>query len=101
MQLSLFPSGLPLTRFRPSNVKDRHNKNEGNCSSTGTVVVGDGFRFLAKTHFSFVHQIGLDLNGMGDSSPTCKKKSKAVPLHAMEALGGRGGIAPIHSRPRH
>jgi hypothetical protein len=30
-----------------------------------------------------------------------KSKSKAVPLHAMEALGGRGGIAPTHSRPRH
>jgi hypothetical protein len=30
-----------------------------------------------------------------------KKKGKAVPLHAMEALGGRGGIAPTHSRPRH
>jgi hypothetical protein len=29
------------------------------------------------------------------------KISKAVPLHAMEALGGRGGIAPTHSRPRH
>jgi len=29
------------------------------------------------------------------------KKSKAVPLHAMETLGGRGGIAPTHSRPRH
>jgi hypothetical protein len=29
------------------------------------------------------------------------KVSKAVPLHAMEALGGRGGIAPTHSRPRH
>jgi hypothetical protein len=28
-------------------------------------------------------------------------KAKADPLHAMEALGGRGGIAPIHSRPRH
>jgi hypothetical protein len=26
-----------------------------------------------------------------------KKKSKAVPLHAMEAHGGRGGIAPTHS----
>jgi hypothetical protein len=26
---------------------------------------------------------------------------KAVPLHAMEALGGRGGIAPTHSRPLH
>jgi hypothetical protein len=29
------------------------------------------------------------------------KQSKAVPLHAMEALGGRGGIALTHSRPRH
>jgi hypothetical protein len=28
-------------------------------------------------------------------------KAKAVPLHAMKALGGRGGIAPTHSRPRH
>jgi hypothetical protein len=28
-------------------------------------------------------------------------RSKAVPLHAMEALGGRRGIAPTHSRPRH
>jgi hypothetical protein len=27
-------------------------------------------------------------------------RSKAVPLHAMEALGGRG-VAPTHSRPRH
>jgi hypothetical protein len=30
-----------------------------------------------------------------------EKKGKAVPLHAIEALGGRGGIAPTHSRPRH
>jgi hypothetical protein len=28
-------------------------------------------------------------------------KGKAVPLHAMEGLGRRGGIAPTHSRPRH
>jgi hypothetical protein len=28
------------------------------------------------------------------------KESKAVPLHAMKALGGRGGIAPTLSRPR-
>jgi hypothetical protein len=26
-----------------------------------------------------------------------KGKGKAVPLHALEALGGRGGIAPTHS----
>jgi hypothetical protein len=25
------------------------------------------------------------------------RKSKAVPLHATEALGGRGSIAPTHS----
>jgi hypothetical protein len=24
-------------------------------------------------------------------------KSKAIPLHAMKAPGGRGGIAPTHS----
>jgi hypothetical protein len=29
------------------------------------------------------------------------KVSKAVPLHTTEALEGRGGIAPTHSRPRH
>jgi hypothetical protein len=28
-------------------------------------------------------------------------KGKAIPLHAMEALGVRGGIAPTHSRTRH
>jgi hypothetical protein len=28
-------------------------------------------------------------------------KAKAVPLHAMKALGGRGSIAPTHSRHRH
>jgi hypothetical protein len=25
------------------------------------------------------------------------KKAKALPLEAIKALGGRGGIAPIHS----
>jgi hypothetical protein len=29
------------------------------------------------------------------------KKAKAVPLHTTEALGGRGCIAPTHSRPLH
>jgi hypothetical protein len=28
-------------------------------------------------------------------------KGKVVPIDAMEALGGRGGIAPTHFRPRH
>jgi hypothetical protein len=30
-----------------------------------------------------------------------KLKAKPVPLHTMEALGGRGAIAPTHSCPRH
>jgi hypothetical protein len=33
--------------------------------------------------------------------PEVEEKGKAVPLHAMEALGGRGAIAPTHSRHRH
>jgi hypothetical protein len=34
-------------------------------------------------------------------SELASQKAAAVPLHAMEALGGRGGVAPTHSRPRH
>jgi hypothetical protein len=30
-----------------------------------------------------------------------KGKGKAVPLYTMEALGGKGGIAPTNTRPRH
>jgi hypothetical protein len=29
------------------------------------------------------------------------EKAKAVPLHATDVVGGRGCIAPTHSRPRH
>jgi hypothetical protein len=28
-------------------------------------------------------------------------KAKVVPLHTTKTLGGRGGIAPTHSRLRH
>jgi hypothetical protein len=34
-------------------------------------------------------------------SLTLIKIGKAVTPHAVEALGGRGGIAPTHSRLRH
>jgi hypothetical protein len=44
----------------------------------------------------------LVFNSSYDFRLTCAtKKVKAVPLHAMKSLGGRGGIAPTHSRPRH
>jgi hypothetical protein len=32
-----------------------------------------------------------------DTHQRKESKSKSVPLHAMEAHGGRGGIAPTHS----
>jgi hypothetical protein len=57
-----------------------------------------------------VYDTGLTISDEKFTSESCDeselcfsdtKKGKAVPLHAMEALGGRGGIAPTHSRPRH
>jgi hypothetical protein len=40
---------------------------------------------------------------MGTLKPICTRRlvpsHRAVPLHATKALGGRGGIAPTHSRP--
>jgi len=35
------------------------------------------------------------------SVTACSLRAKAVPLHAMVALGWKGGVAPTHSRPRH
>jgi hypothetical protein len=43
-------------------------------------------------------RIGLLTNKNNNNN---NNTGKAVPLHAMEALGGRGDIAPTHSRPRH
>jgi hypothetical protein len=44
--------------------------------------------------------IQRNATGVIDSYGLSELKAKAVPLHAMEALGGRGSIAPTHSRPR-
>jgi hypothetical protein len=43
----------------------------------------------------------LMAKGLSKAFEHFEVKGKAVPLHAMEALWGRGGIAPTHSRPRH
>jgi hypothetical protein len=45
------------------------------------------------TKFCLKNVIGRD--HLGDLGADVK--SKAVPLHAMEAHGGRGGIAPNHT----
>jgi hypothetical protein len=46
-------------------------------------------------YFNAPQWIGRDQKGQ--IKTVSKVKSKAVPLHAMEAHGGRGGIAPSHS----
>jgi hypothetical protein len=42
----------------------------------------------------------LVLSLLSSSTALRRSKGKVVPLHALEAFGGRGGIAPTHSRPR-
>jgi hypothetical protein len=60
-------------------------------------VMAEHFRRICDkdTH---VHYLGNDIqNQLIQIISEAVKKSKAVPLHAMEAHGGRGGIAPTHS----
>jgi hypothetical protein len=48
----------------------------------------------------YERQYGISLYSQKESTSnvtTVKKKSKAVPLHAIEAHGGKGGTAPTHS----
>jgi hypothetical protein len=63
-------------------------------------------------HYTYGYSVATLLNPRGVTSfpqvqskscktYNCGKKGKAIPLHAMEAFGGRGGIDPTHSRPRH
>jgi hypothetical protein len=51
--------------------------------------------------FAWQHHKNQNSYAFGETNSQNHKKSKAVPLHAMEALVGRGGLAPTHSRPRH
>jgi hypothetical protein len=37
------------------------------------------------------------IKNYGEELRIANQKSKSVPLHAMEAHGGRGGIAPTHT----
>jgi hypothetical protein len=71
---------------------------------TVTVIITTGIMFLLFTSVQFAiwscHRL-LKIKKKGLINWYRRTvKGKAVPLHAMEALGGRG-IAPTHSRPRH
>jgi hypothetical protein len=58
-----------------------------------------GPNILLSTLFSNILNLCSSFNVRDqDSDPyKSKKKSKAVPLHAMEAHWGKGGIAPTHT----
>jgi hypothetical protein len=55
------------------------------------------YRILMGSRFESGHVEDL---GGDERIKKSKIKSKAVPLYAMEALRGRGDIAPTYSRPR-
>jgi hypothetical protein len=57
----------------------------------------DGF---TAHYFTLVSAIAYFRTLLRHVSVSSKIKAKAVPLHATEALEGRGSIAPTHSRPR-
>jgi hypothetical protein len=48
---------------------------------------------------AFQRNCGNDAYGTDSNCEAMK--GKGVPLHAMEASEGRGGIAPTHFQPRH
>jgi hypothetical protein len=43
----------------------------------------------------------LPPSGLFNSVRRLVGEGKDVPLHAMKAPGGKGGIAPTHCQPRH
>jgi hypothetical protein len=64
------------------------------------IVLSILWSVLILTETSFLREIILQKYSIVMKYARCgytKKKRKAVPLHAMEAHGGRGCIAPIQS----
>jgi hypothetical protein len=70
------------------------------CSSSSRAlqsVVDFGFQYNFQLYRLLNKFVFTGLGCQPNELPSKKKKGKGVPLHAMEAHGGRGGIAPIHT----
>jgi hypothetical protein len=66
------------------------------------VLAGSNLGYSTFRNFvPFIVRLFVDRSPAGSlsehSNLSLQSKSKAVPLHAMEAHGGGGGIAPTHS----
>jgi hypothetical protein len=81
-----------------------HGKETVFCKSYGNSCLAEGNISSSRTLLRSVchtSQLRSQLTGCSQDLVKQKSKSKAVTLHAMKALGGRGGIAPTHSYARH
>jgi hypothetical protein len=65
-------------------------------SSPSDFVACSGTAIAFNIYLRGRHDTSIDFNLTILMAVYVKEKGKAVPLHAMEALGGRGGIAPTH-----
>jgi hypothetical protein len=72
-----------------------------NCHFLVAAVAKIYLRYEGNSYFSLYANSCVGDDTDEDEIRRQRPIIKAVPLHAMEALGGRGGIAPTHSRPRH
>jgi hypothetical protein len=52
---------------------------------------------MTVTNQNYIHGENSSRLNSGNTCYHVKKNAKDVPLHAMEAHGGRGGIAPTHT----
>jgi hypothetical protein len=86
-----FEPATPATK-RPQTYALDSAANEG---AQGRGHVGHSVsRTCAKRRCYSAHYVGFNTR-------LTSNKAKALPLRATKKLGGRGGIAPTHSRPRH
>jgi hypothetical protein len=87
------------TKFRVrSFILCQHKRITGNFAVTLLFILNIRERITYfKLHKIFVKSVIKSAARDGHGVRETKVKSKAVPLHAMEAHGGRGGIAPTHS----
>jgi hypothetical protein len=88
---------------RDQNPRKRQHQSRFSYATTAHIsgLFCFALKFLDHTQLDTRYDSWTSHQPVVEASTYTGQKGKAIPLHAMEALGGRGGIAPTHSRPRH